>query len=167
MTNQTDIELVYKIITDQIAEKVGQKIFNQYMLSSNNILKMEKDPEYFTVGTGAKYLGVSRPKFNGLLSDGTIPFFQIPGSSKKYILKSDLNKVYQRIDIPPKINDFTSFNLEFKQALKKGQELKELYDAFYMSENEPKTANKFIEYLWDQGYTDCFRAVHLKFNDNQ
>ncbi|PCJ26755.1 MAG: hypothetical protein COA97_05010 [Flavobacteriales bacterium] len=153
-------ELISDILNNQVTETVKEVLITQ--ISSFSNIKSEEYPEYFTVGVAAKYLGVSRPKLGGLLSDGVISFYLIPGSSKKWVLKSDLDNVRQRVDIPIKIKDFTSFSMEFKQALKNGKELKKLHSTFKATSNE-FTQKNFIEYLWDQGYTDCFRAIYLEF----
>ncbi|PCH53942.1 MAG: hypothetical protein COC22_01325 [Flavobacteriaceae bacterium] len=164
MINQTDIKIAYELITDDIAEKVDRKIAKRFSTSTERTSIRNDSPVYFPIGIAAKYLNVSRPKLGGLLSDGILPYYQIKGgSSKKWVLKTDLDNVRQRVDIPRKTTDFISFELEFKHALKKGKELKDLYDAFCTTENEINE-KYFIEYLWDQGYTDCFRTIHLEFN---
>ena len=78
MSNKSKGELLTELI-NEVAEKVAEKIIipsipNPMPAPNSN---KEKSPVYITITEAAKRLGVSRPKFNSLVSNGIIPFYQI------------------------------------------------------------------------------------------
>ena len=53
--------------------------------------------EYTTPADAARLLGVSRPTLYRMMGDGTLKFIQVPGVRKKWVRRSDVDRLLQAI----------------------------------------------------------------------
>jgi excisionase family DNA binding protein len=54
--------------------------------------------EYITPADAARLLAVSRPTLYRMLGDGTLTYVQVPGVKKRWVRRSDVDRLLQAID---------------------------------------------------------------------
>jgi hypothetical protein len=145
MKTETDIfinQIIQRIISG-VADQI-QKEFTPPVCDKDNEVKLSSITDF-----SRKY-GISKPVVYRLINNGTLPCYQISGSSKKYLKPEDIELVLEQVPVPPKVEEYESFERELRLSIKRGRKLATLIDDFLKTDNK-KSVSGFSLYCWQAG----------------
>ena len=144
---KTDIDTLIKQIIEEIISGVSDRIPKD---STTQDCDKKNETQYLSPTDFSRKYSISKPVVYRLIKNGTLPCYQISGSSKKYLKPEDIEKVLERVPIPPIVEDYESFERELRLSIKRGKQLRGLLDEYLKTDNK-KSVSGFSIYCWEAG----------------
>lgn len=166
MKKKSKGDMVIEFFSEKIAEGIVKRLpknSESHIPSPEN--NQTENYKFLSPTQFSRKYGLPKHRIYLLIRNGNINVFQIEGSSKKYIRDDTIEKIMQRLPIPPKVEDYQSFEKSLRLALKRGQKLNQLIEEFKATENKQSiSVSVFSRWLFENGHTECLRgAIIIKF----
>lgn len=149
---------------DYLANELGERLIP--LISKcieshfSNEFKDTKQLKKYLSPTEFSRLGnISKPIIYKKMNDGSLTFYQRKGSSKKYLKSEDIDKIFERVDVSPKIDKYEEFEREFRLSLKRGKLLQSLIKEFQETNNN-QSISGLSQWIRKQGHKkEIFNGV--------
>lgn len=148
MKTETDIfisQIIERIVTG-VSDRIPQ---NSATPCCNG--NKDADTKFLSPTEFSRKYGISKPVCYRLINEGTLPSYQIKGSTKKYLKEEDIKRILVQVPISPKDETYEEFETRIRKGVKLGGKL---WKEFNATSNK-KTLSQFSLWMYSNNHTQA------------